>query len=149
MAGFVLIHGSWHGGWCFDEVAVLLRAAVTPDGMKSIEEPPTTVPLPSFAVFKLMETVRPSSLDVQVSHHAIILCGMKREPAGMSICDLFPVEATLNATDVSAVSADAKVAAAPTAPTMPPASPATRTVSLELRPQASRSGQKHFCKSFH
>lgn len=27
MAGFVLIHGSWHGGWCFDEVAALLSAA--------------------------------------------------------------------------------------------------------------------------
>ncbi len=26
MAGFVLIHGSWHGGWCFDPVAALLRA---------------------------------------------------------------------------------------------------------------------------
>ncbi len=26
MAGFVLIHGSWHGGWCFDQVAELLRA---------------------------------------------------------------------------------------------------------------------------
>lgn len=26
MAGFVLIHGSWHGGWCFDPVAGLLRA---------------------------------------------------------------------------------------------------------------------------
>lgn len=26
MATFVLIHGSWHGGWCFDAVAVLLRA---------------------------------------------------------------------------------------------------------------------------
>ena len=25
MAGFVLIHGSWHGGWCFDPVARLLR----------------------------------------------------------------------------------------------------------------------------
>lgn len=27
MAGFVLIHGSWHGGWCFDAVAERLRAA--------------------------------------------------------------------------------------------------------------------------
>lgn len=27
MAGFVLIHGSWHGGWCFDEVARRLEAA--------------------------------------------------------------------------------------------------------------------------
>lgn len=26
MAGFVLIHGSWHGGWCFDLVADILRA---------------------------------------------------------------------------------------------------------------------------
>lgn len=25
MASFILIHGSWHGGWCFDEVAALLR----------------------------------------------------------------------------------------------------------------------------
>lgn len=35
MAGFVLIHGSWHGGWCFDDVARRLRAAghsvVAPD----------------------------------------------------------------------------------------------------------------------
>jgi pimeloyl-ACP methyl ester carboxylesterase len=26
MAGFVLIHGSWHGGWCFDEVTRRLEA---------------------------------------------------------------------------------------------------------------------------
>lgn len=26
MAGFVLIHGSWHGGWCFDGLAEILRA---------------------------------------------------------------------------------------------------------------------------
>ncbi len=44
MAGFVLIHGSWHGGWCFDDVAALLRAAghtvVAPDlpGMGGTEE---------------------------------------------------------------------------------------------------------------
>jgi pimeloyl-ACP methyl ester carboxylesterase len=25
MAGFVLIHGAWHGGWCFDPVAEILR----------------------------------------------------------------------------------------------------------------------------
>lgn len=27
MASFVLIHGSWHGGWCFDAVRALLEAA--------------------------------------------------------------------------------------------------------------------------
>ena len=26
MASFVLVHGSWHGGWCFDAVAALLEA---------------------------------------------------------------------------------------------------------------------------
>ena len=26
MATFVLIHGSWHGGWCFDEVKARLEA---------------------------------------------------------------------------------------------------------------------------
>ncbi len=35
MASFILIHGSWHGGWSFDEVAALLRAkgheVVAPD----------------------------------------------------------------------------------------------------------------------
>ena len=27
MASFVLIHGNWHGGWCFDPVADILRSA--------------------------------------------------------------------------------------------------------------------------
>jgi pimeloyl-ACP methyl ester carboxylesterase len=27
MARFVLVHGAWHGGWCWDRVAVPLRAA--------------------------------------------------------------------------------------------------------------------------
>src|SRR3546814_15092668 len=35
LATFVLIHGSWHGGWCFDTVRALLEAqgheVITPD----------------------------------------------------------------------------------------------------------------------
>ena len=27
MATFVLIHGAWHGGWCWKKVTPLLRAA--------------------------------------------------------------------------------------------------------------------------
>jgi alpha-beta hydrolase superfamily lysophospholipase len=27
MATFVLVHGAWHGGWCYARVARLLRAA--------------------------------------------------------------------------------------------------------------------------
>lgn len=26
MTTFVLVHGAWHGGWCYDEVAALIRA---------------------------------------------------------------------------------------------------------------------------
>ncbi|MCW2620092.1 MAG: putative hydrolase or acyltransferase of alpha/beta superfamily, partial [Modestobacter sp.] len=27
MSTFVLVHGAWHGGWCWDRVVPLLRAA--------------------------------------------------------------------------------------------------------------------------
>ncbi len=27
MTTFVLVHGAWHGGWCWDRVAPLLRDA--------------------------------------------------------------------------------------------------------------------------
>jgi hypothetical protein len=27
MATFVLVHGAWHGGWCWKQVAALLRQA--------------------------------------------------------------------------------------------------------------------------
>jgi pimeloyl-ACP methyl ester carboxylesterase len=57
VAGFVLIHGSWHGGWCFDLVAERLRAAghsvVAPDlpGMGGGEEVLCAVTLEQWAEF--------------------------------------------------------------------------------------------------
>src|SRR5687768_6459773 len=57
MAGFVLIHGSWHGGWCFDAVAALLRAeghtVVAPDlpGMGGTEAELVAVTLEGWAEF--------------------------------------------------------------------------------------------------
>lgn len=57
MAGFVLIHGSWHGGWCFDLVAERLRAAghrvAAPDlpGMGGSEEELAAVTLDQWAEF--------------------------------------------------------------------------------------------------
>jgi pimeloyl-ACP methyl ester carboxylesterase len=57
MAGFVLIHGSWHGGWCFDAVAERLRAAghevVAPDlpGMGGDEATLVAVTLGQWAEF--------------------------------------------------------------------------------------------------
>jgi pimeloyl-ACP methyl ester carboxylesterase len=57
MASFVLIHGSWHGGWCFDDVRVLLEAAghavIAPDlpGMGADEDGLAAVTLADWAGF--------------------------------------------------------------------------------------------------
>ncbi len=57
MASFVLIHGSWHGGWCFDLVAERLRAAghevIAPDlpGMGGDEAALRAVSLRNWADF--------------------------------------------------------------------------------------------------
>jgi len=57
MAGFVLIHGAWHGGWCFDPVADMLRArghkVVAPDlpGMGGDAETLRAVTLSGWAEF--------------------------------------------------------------------------------------------------
>ncbi|MEY4721641.1 MAG: hypothetical protein RIQ46_1366 [Pseudomonadota bacterium] len=57
MATFVLIHGSWHGGWCFDEVRRLLEAqghaVIAPDlpGMGGTEAELGAVTLQGWADF--------------------------------------------------------------------------------------------------
>lgn len=57
MASFILIHGSWHGGWCFDEVAAILRAkgheVIAPDlpGMGGDEAALAAVTLQGWADF--------------------------------------------------------------------------------------------------
>lgn len=57
MATFILIHGSWHGGWCFDEVKALLEAeghqVVAPDlpGMGEDEQGLAAVTLQGWADF--------------------------------------------------------------------------------------------------
>ena len=59
MAGIVLIHGSWHGGWCFDPVAEILRArghavlAPTLPGMGGTAEELAAVTLEGWADFAL------------------------------------------------------------------------------------------------
>ena len=59
MAGFVLIHGSWHGGWCFDPVADILRArghavlAPTLPGMGGTAQELAAVTLAGWADFAL------------------------------------------------------------------------------------------------
>lgn len=57
MAGFVLVHGSWHGGWCFDLVAEILRArghtvvAPTLPGMGGTAQEMAAVTLDGWAEF--------------------------------------------------------------------------------------------------
>lgn len=59
MASFVLIHGSWHGGWCFDQVKALLEAkghtVLAPDlpGMGGDEAALAAVTLQGWADFAL------------------------------------------------------------------------------------------------
>jgi pimeloyl-ACP methyl ester carboxylesterase len=57
VATFVLIHGAWHGGWCWDETAPLLRAAghsvFAPDlpGMGRDKTPLEKVDLSTWTLF--------------------------------------------------------------------------------------------------
>jgi pimeloyl-ACP methyl ester carboxylesterase len=57
VASFILIHGAWHGGWCFGEVKALLEACghevITPDlpGMGSDEETMRAVTLAGWGEF--------------------------------------------------------------------------------------------------
>ncbi len=57
MATFILIHGAWHGGWCWDEVVPLLRNAghtvVAPDlpGMGHDKTPLAKVDLSKWTLF--------------------------------------------------------------------------------------------------
>jgi pimeloyl-ACP methyl ester carboxylesterase len=57
VATFVLIHGAWHGGWCWDEVAPLLRAkghrVEAPDlpGLGKDRTPLAKVSLSSWTMF--------------------------------------------------------------------------------------------------
>lgn len=77
MASFVLIHGSWHGGWCFAEVKALLEAAghyvAAPDlpGMGGSEEELGAVTLQGWADFAVAECRK-------APQHPVILCGHSR-----------------------------------------------------------------------
>lgn len=81
MAGFVLIHGSWHGGWCFDEVAALLRAAghtvVAPDlpGMGGNEATLAAVTLQGWADFAVEHCRR---LKAELGGAPVVLAGHSR-----------------------------------------------------------------------
>lgn len=77
MATFVLIHGSWHGGWCFDQVRPLLEAAghavMAPDlpGMGGDEAALAAVTLDGWAQFA-------ADLCRNAPQHPVILAGHSR-----------------------------------------------------------------------
>lgn len=77
MATFVLIHGSWHGGWCFDGVRALLEAqghhVFTPDlpGMGGNETELREVTLQAWADF-IVGVCRTAPV------HPVILAGHSR-----------------------------------------------------------------------
>lgn len=81
MAGFVLIHGSWHGGWCFDAVAERLRAAghtvVAPDlpGMGGDEAELGAITLQQWAEFAAQHC---RSMKRELGGAPVILAGHSR-----------------------------------------------------------------------
>jgi pimeloyl-ACP methyl ester carboxylesterase len=81
MAGFVLIHGSWHGGWCFDAVAELLRAAghtvTAPDlpGMGGGEAALAAVTLEGWAEFAAQHC---RSMKARLNGAPLVLAGHSR-----------------------------------------------------------------------
>jgi pimeloyl-ACP methyl ester carboxylesterase len=81
MAGFVLIHGSWHGGWCFDPVSDILRArghvvvAPTLPGMGGTAEEMAAVTLDGWAEFAAQHC---HDLKAQLDGGPVVLVGHSR-----------------------------------------------------------------------
>lgn len=81
MAGFVLIHGSWHGGWCFDPVAEILRArghvvvAPTLPGMGGTADEMAAVTLDGWAEFAAQHC---RDLKAQLGGGPVVLAGHSR-----------------------------------------------------------------------
>ncbi len=76
MATFVMIHGSWHGGWCFDEVRRLLEAegheVIAPDlpGMGGNEEELGAVTLKGWGNFAVEQCRKASQSPVVLAGHS-------------------------------------------------------------------------------
>ncbi len=81
MATFVLIHGSWHGGWCFDEVTRRLEAAghrviaPTLPGMGGNEAELRAVTLQGWADFAVEQC---RTLKAELNGAPVVLAGHSR-----------------------------------------------------------------------
>ncbi|WP_088308198.1 alpha/beta fold hydrolase [Novosphingobium sp. B 225] len=81
MAGFVLIHGSWHGGWCFDPVAALLRSkghtvvAPTLPGMGGDEAELRGVTLQGWGAYAAQQCL---DLKAELGGAPVVLAGHSR-----------------------------------------------------------------------
>ncbi len=87
MAGFLLIHGAMHGGWCFDPVADILRAkghtVVAPDlpGMGGDAETLASVTLDDWTSFALGHL---KVLRAQIGDAPLVLAGHSRGGLNLS-----------------------------------------------------------------
>ena len=81
MAGFVLIHGAFHGGWCFDAVSEILRGkghvVVAPDlpGMGGDEAALRAATLSGWAAFTLEQC---RAVRAQIGDAPLVLAGHSR-----------------------------------------------------------------------
>ena len=89
MATFLLIHGAWHGGWCWDRVVPLLRAAghevLAPD-LPAHGDDRTAWWRASLGAYasRVCETARPAGRVIAVGHSLgglVITEAAAREPA--------------------------------------------------------------------
>lgn len=76
MASFILIHGSWHGGWCFDGIKTLLEAqgheVIAPDlpGMGGDEEQLRAVTLQGWSDFAAELCKKATQIPVILAGHS-------------------------------------------------------------------------------
>lgn len=119
MATFLLIHGAWHGGWCWDRIVPLLRAAghevLAPD-LPAHGEDRTAWWRASLGAYadRVCATARPAGRVIAVGHSLgglVITEAAAREPALFAglvyVCAFLPLRGeslmSLGRTDTSLV----------------------------------------------
>jgi pimeloyl-ACP methyl ester carboxylesterase len=131
MAGFVLIHGAFHGGWCFDRVSEILRGkghvVAAPDlpGMGGDEAALRAATLSGWAEFTLEQC---RAVRAQIGDAPLVLAGHSRGGPVISAA----AEADPGAMDALAYISAMMVPPAATAETLRAILPTPTTIMTQL-----------------
>jgi len=141
MAGFVLIHGAFHGGWCFDPVSEILRAkghiVAAPDlpGMGGDEAALRGVTLAGWAQFTLDQC---RAVRAEIGDAPLVLAGHSRGGPVISAA----AEADPAAIDALAYISALMVPPAATTEMLKAISPMPTTVMTQLIPVENGAGMR-------